>query len=204
MRVAMLLHKDVTHDSRVLREADALREQGHEVTVVDLPAPPRRLPLSLHRFGIFWSLLRRCLALRPDVVHAHDAAMLAPGWIASRLGRCALVYDSHELATGVPYRSRLWALYVRVVERLLIGSADAVVTVSGGIADRLLKRGLRVTISSDGRTTSATTVSEEFERLRGQFGWGAAEFAACQRHAAEAAFAPPRVRDALLARLSAA
>jgi adenosine deaminase len=69
-------------------------------------------------------------------------------------------------------------------------------------ADRLLKRGLRVTISTDGRTTSATTLTEEFERLRGQFGWGLAEFAACQRNAAEAAFVPPQAREALLARLT--
>lgn len=76
----------------------------------------------------------------------------------------------------------------------------AVASFSAHPADRLLKRGLRVTISTDGRTTSATTLTDEFERLRTQFRWGVPEFAACQRHAAEAAFAPAPVREALLAR----
>jgi adenosine deaminase len=78
----------------------------------------------------------------------------------------------------------------------------AVASLASHPADRLLRRGLRVTISTDGRTTSGTTLTDEFERLRSQFGWGLAEFAACQRNAAEAAFAPARVRDALLARLA--
>jgi adenosine deaminase len=69
--------------------------------------------------------------------------------------------------------------------------------------DRLLRRGLRVTVSTDGRTTSDTTVTGEFERLARQFGWGAAEFAACQRNAARAVFASDATRRDLLARLAA-
>ena len=68
--------------------------------------------------------------------------------------------------------------------------------------DRLLRRGLRVTVSTDGRTTSDTTLAAEFDRLRDQFGWGLAEFASCQRNAALAAFAPETTRQVLLARLS--
>jgi adenosine deaminase len=70
--------------------------------------------------------------------------------------------------------------------------------------DRLLRRGVRVTVSTDGRTTSDTTVTREFERLQAQFGWGLDEFFACQRNAALAAFAPADVREALLARVPAA
>ena len=42
LRVAMALHGDVTHDSRVLREADSLGRAGHSVTVFCLAgiAPP--------------------------------------------------------------------------------------------------------------------------------------------------------------------
>jgi adenosine deaminase len=69
--------------------------------------------------------------------------------------------------------------------------------------DRLLRRGLRVTVSTDARTVSATTVSAEFERLAKTFGWGAAEFWRCQRYAAEAAFASAEARGDLASRLSA-
>ena len=67
--------------------------------------------------------------------------------------------------------------------------------------DRLLKGGLRVTVSTDGRTTSDTSVSKELAALAAQFGWGRAEALACQRHAAAAAFVSERAREDLLARL---
>jgi hypothetical protein len=37
MRIAMLLHKSIEHDSRVRREARALAAAGHEVVVLHLP-----------------------------------------------------------------------------------------------------------------------------------------------------------------------
>jgi adenosine deaminase len=69
--------------------------------------------------------------------------------------------------------------------------------------DRLLRRGLRVTVSTDGRTTSGTSVSAELERLRDEFGWGKEEMLACQLNAARAVFAPPAVRKTLIARIEA-
>lgn len=156
----MLLHKSVEHDSRVRREARALAAAGHEVTVLHLPrergefdgvhdgyavrsvTPPscvrRRLPALAYRLIFLAAFLRAAWRRGPDAVHAHDVAMLAPGWLAARLLGARLVYDSHELATGVPYRgNRLWAALVATLERLLIGRCDAVITVSDGIADRL-------------------------------------------------------------------
>ena len=160
MRICMLLHKSVEHDGRVRREARALSEAGHRVEVVHLPpwlpgpALPeesfsvtpatlprsRRLPLKLHRLAEAVNMARLARRSRPDAVHAHDVAMLIPAWIAAKLSRARLVYDSHELATGVPYRSRPWALLVIAIERLLVPRCDLVVTVSGGIADQLAER----------------------------------------------------------------
>jgi glycosyltransferase involved in cell wall biosynthesis len=162
MRIAMLLHKSVEHDSRVRREARALSAAGHEVTVLHLPrergrldgelegfrvrsvTPPawvrERLPTVLYRAVFLLAFLRALRRLRPDAVHAHDAAMLLPGWAGARLTGAALVYDSHEYAAGVPYRDRLWALLVSALERALVRRCSAVVTVSDGIADRLRSR----------------------------------------------------------------
>jgi glycosyltransferase involved in cell wall biosynthesis len=159
MRVAMLLHKSVEHDSRVRRAARALSDSGHEVTVLHLPrvsgeldgpldgfsvrsvTPPgwvrRRLPTALYRTVFLAAFVRAVRRLRPQAVHAHDAAMLLPGWLGARLSGAELVYDSHELAVGVPYRTRAWALLVRWMERVLIGRCAATITVSEGIADRL-------------------------------------------------------------------
>lgn len=159
MRVAMLLHKSVEHDSRVRRAARALARAGHEVTVLHLPrlrgeldgsldgfevrsvTPPawvrRRLPSAIYRLVFLAAFVRELRRLRPDAVHANDAAMLAPGWAGARLTGAALVYDSHEYAPGVPYRKRGWRLLVIALERTLIRRCAAVITVSDGIAERL-------------------------------------------------------------------
>jgi glycosyltransferase involved in cell wall biosynthesis len=160
MRITMLLHKSVEFDSRVRREAGALARDGHEVTVLELASvadgarldgfarrsvqPPwwmrRRLPFHLYRLAFLVGFVRGVSRLRPDVVHAHDAAMLLPGIIGARLTGALLVYDSHELATSVPYRDRAWAWFVAAIERLVVPRCAAVITVSDGIAGRLRAR----------------------------------------------------------------
>jgi glycosyltransferase involved in cell wall biosynthesis len=162
MRIAMLLHKSVEHDSRVRRAARELAESGHEVTVLHLPrsrgeldgeldgfavqsvTPPawvrRLLPSALYRLVFFTAFVAALRRLRPDAVHAHDAAMLAPGWVGARAVGAALVYDSHEYALGVPYRERAWAALVFALERLFVPRCALVITVSEGIAERLQER----------------------------------------------------------------
>ena len=158
MRVAMLLHKSVEFDSRVRREASALAADGHEVSVLELAEvhggsaeldgflrlecrPPtwvrRRLPSAVYRPAMFLSFVRGVLRLRPEVIHAHDAAMLLPAIAGARLTGARLVYDSHELASSVPYRERTWAWFVSAIERLVVPRCAAVITVSDGIAARL-------------------------------------------------------------------
>jgi glycosyltransferase involved in cell wall biosynthesis len=160
VRVAMLLHKSVEHDSRVRREAMALAGAGHDVTVLELTAVPagarldgfarqsvsppewmrRRLPFHLYRLAFLLWFMKGLARLKPDVVHAHDAAMLLPGILGARLTGAMLVYDSHELATSVPYRERSWAWFVGAIERLVVPRCAAVITVSDGIATRLRER----------------------------------------------------------------
>jgi glycosyltransferase involved in cell wall biosynthesis len=162
MRIAMLLHKSVEHDSRVRRAARELAESGHEVTVLHLPpargeldgeldgfavrsvTPPAwvrgHLPSILYRLVFFTAFVVALRRLRPDVVHAHDAAMLAPGWAGAHAAGALLVYDSHEYAVEVPYRERAWAALVSALERLFVPRCALVITVSEGIAERLQER----------------------------------------------------------------
>ncbi|MGW8379378.1 adenosine deaminase [Streptomyces sp. ODS28] len=57
---------------------------------------------------------------------------------------------------------------------------------------RLLGEGVPVTVSTDTRTTSGTTLEREFGALREHAGWGAEEEARVQEHAARAVFTAPR------------
>lgn len=192
MRITMLLHKSVVFDSRVRREAQALAAAGHVVCVVELAAvapgqatldgftrrsclPPawmrRRLPFGLYRLAFLVNFVRAVVATRPEVVHAHDAAMLAPGIAAARLAGARLVYDSHELATSVPYRERAWAWFVAAIERAVVPRCAAVITVSDGISVRLAQRYRLGTTPTVVRNVSALTVGGE-GGLRRRLGLG--------------------------------
>lgn len=171
----MLLHKSVEFDSRVRREASALAAAGHGVTVLELaPVPPgtrlegferrsvmppewlrRWLPFHLYRIAFLVAFVRELVRVRPEVVHAHDAAMLLPGILGSRLTGAVLVYDSHELATSVPYRERAWAWFVAAIERVVVPRCAAVITVSDGIAARLRERYRLVSVPTVVRNVSA-------------------------------------------------
>jgi adenosine deaminase len=70
--------------------------------------------------------------------------------------------------------------------------------------DRLLRKGLHVTVNTDCRTVSLTTLTKEFQRLESTFNWDAGEFHQCQQNSAEAAFVSDDVRSDLLHRLAPA
>ncbi|HLK33126.1 MAG TPA: adenosine deaminase [Terriglobales bacterium] len=78
----------------------------------------------------------------------------------------------------------------------------AVSSLASHPAPRLLRQGLRVTISTDARTTSDSTVTQEFETLHRLHGWGMAEFWACQHNAVQAAFVSESVRAQLMAEIT--
>ena len=54
--------------------------------------------------------------------------------------------------------------------------------------DQLLEAGVPVTVSTDCRTVSSTTLEREWEILHDVFGWQASHHRRCQLHAARAAF----------------
>jgi len=165
--VAMLVLNNFTHDARVHKEAQALAEAGYAVTVIALWQPGlaeeetgagyrvRRLRLysrgwrgrlvaPLVKYLEFIVRVQRFASLEPArVYHAHDANTLLPAWLAARRTGARLVYDAHELETGRSFAgSRLAGFYQRIwvwPERTLIRRTDAVITVSEGIADELVR-----------------------------------------------------------------
>ena len=70
--------------------------------------------------------------------------------------------------------------------------------------DNLLKRGLRVTVNTDGRTLSATSCTREFQNLFRHKSWTLDEFWQCQLHAVSAAFVSRDIRRSLETRIQRA
>lgn len=164
--VCMIVLNDFTHDARVQKETTTLIQAGYRVTVIakrNNPALPeqesgdglevRRVSIAPHQDGMplvarifkvlrfYIRLIRVAFNLDADIYHAHDANALPVGWTAAFLRRAKLVYDAHEFERGrnwgqsnlPPIVRKYWAL----PEILFIRSADAVITVSGSIADEL-------------------------------------------------------------------
>lgn len=98
-----------------------------------LEAVVRPLTYPLRRIVVFFRFVKAGARLNAGVYHAHDLNTLLMAWIASRLRRARLVYDTHEVATGravVPFK--WWACFL---ERTLIGRADRVICTNQTRAD---------------------------------------------------------------------
>lgn len=124
-----------------LHEAHRERaERGREDGAEDAPRPWREVLPNVGDLDLTFA--RRLWRLDPDVLHVHDIHLLEAGVIALRRLRAqgrsvSLVYDAHEFVPGMAARDAVAAQAWSAMERELIGSVDAVVTVSEPIADAL-------------------------------------------------------------------
>lgn len=77
------------------------------------------------------------VAEAPDVIHANDLNALIPAYMASKKLNCKLVYDSHEIYIENNYlmNKRLYALYLKRVEKYICKRLDLMVCVSNAAAD---------------------------------------------------------------------
>jgi len=121
----MIVQNDFVNDSRIIKEANALGENGFEVNVLALHNDglkevekfqfflvkriklATRSKLGKNKFSQafkFWEFKQKCLKeaikFKPDFVHCHDVYTLPIGErIIGKLGKenIKLIYDSHEL-----------------------------------------------------------------------------------------------------------
>jgi glycosyltransferase involved in cell wall biosynthesis len=161
MKVSMLIlnTNPIIHDARVRKEALALASAGHSVTLVALARKNESVPKSFGPVGlkvlplllrnVHWRVLLPLqyaefvvsamvllIAQRADVYHAHDLCALPSAWLAAKLTRARVIYDSHELFTERPIRfTWIW----RKVERFLLNRVDVIVAASEERADVMHK-----------------------------------------------------------------
>lgn len=165
MRVLMILNGDDRAESRVRRAAETLASIGSEVVVLSrltkrnrslghneftegveyrrvkfrITKVPilKRIPAYLHmRFD---RETRRFIRdFKPQFIHAHDLTSLRMAAVAAKRTDARVIYDSHEYFTDeLPETPWAEKLYISIVEKKYIKRADAVITVSSGIADLL-------------------------------------------------------------------
>ncbi|HPW67208.1 MAG TPA: glycosyltransferase [Salinivirgaceae bacterium] len=156
-RIILCVTNDLENDQRVNRSASTLYENGYNVTVVG-----RKLKRSskftrlykTHRFKLLFSkkiwfyaeynirLFFYLCFRKVDILLANDLDTLLACWAVSKIKRCYLVYDSHELFTEVPElmnRTRVKNAWL-ALERFLVPKIDVGITVCQPIADIYKKK----------------------------------------------------------------
>jgi adenosine deaminase len=172
-----------------------------KVCALDLAGDEARYPGSPHRAA--FQLAREAGVRR--TVHAGEAA--GPASVREALDELFAQRIGHgvrmEQNPGLVEHVRARAIPLEMCPKSNV-QARAATSLAGHPITRLLRKGLRVTVNTDARTTSETSITREFELLARSHGWGLAEFWQCQKHAAEAAFVSDDVKAELMRSIAAA
>lgn len=193
-----LRHEPAELSLEIARLAIANQEN---ICGLDLAGDEARHPGNPHRAA--FHLAREAGVRR--TVHAGEAAGPAcvrealDALFAERIGHGVRVEQDPELVEHVRAR----AIPLEMCPKSNV-QTRAAASLDGHPITRLLRGGVRVTVNTDARTTSETSITREFELLAQSHAWGLAEFWQCQKNAAEAAFVSAAAREDLLAAIRAA
>lgn len=165
-RVYISVINDLVTDQRVHRVVDLLQQRGMEVTCIGrrLPRSPdlkgvsfkhRRYRMLFTKGPLFYAcfnvrlLITLLFAHKPILFIANDLDTLPASYMASRIRKVKLIYDSHELFTQVPElidRPRVQRVW-KWIEYWYVRRLDYALTVNHSIAEiyrRLYKTRFRV------------------------------------------------------------
>jgi glycosyltransferase involved in cell wall biosynthesis len=152
-RVISSVTNDLVADQRVYKTANSLRKSGYDVLLVgrrlrkSFPAPSgfktKRFRLLFRKKALFYAeynirLFFFLLFTKADLFLSNDLDTLPANYLASKLKRNPVVYDSHEYFTEVPelvHRKRVQRLWERMEARIL-PKLKYSYTVCASIADR--------------------------------------------------------------------
>lgn len=152
-RIIISVTNDLSSDQRVHKVCSTLYQNGFDVLLLgrllttskELTArsyATKRMKLFFTKGVLFYAeyqlrLLILLLVSKFDSLHANDLDTLLPNYLASRLKRKELVYDSHEYFTevpelqGNPVKKKIWEL----AEGFVFPHLKYVFTVNQSIAD---------------------------------------------------------------------
>jgi glycosyltransferase involved in cell wall biosynthesis len=151
-KIIVSVTNDLATDQRTRRLCSTLHSEGYEVILtgrllpgslplVDRPYKTRRVKHWFNSKVFYYAeyntrLFFYLLFNRFDILHANDLDTLPANFLASKLKRKPLIYDSHEYFTEVPEITnrpvvkKSWEL----VEKLMFPRVSRVITVNSSIA----------------------------------------------------------------------
>lgn len=153
IKVFSVVSNDIVTDNRVHKIALSLEANGYEVTIVgrchknseklyDRSYGTKRFRLWFNKGPFFYlnlnlTLFFYLLRAKVDIILSNDLDTLLGCWMASRLKKRQLIFDSHELFPEVPElvnRPRIRNIWLRL-ERYLVPKVELGFTVSNPIAE---------------------------------------------------------------------
>jgi glycosyltransferase involved in cell wall biosynthesis len=162
-KILVLADNGIVHDSRILRETSALVKLGIDVKILGIEEETSKkmnqIPCHyefiriwsrkifpknyfgwcvkyLEFFIKYWFCI---LKEDPDIVHAHDLPCLLPAYLASKLRKFKIIYDSHELYTEQTPNNNLATRIWRAIERYLLPRVNAVIAANASRARIMLE-----------------------------------------------------------------
>jgi hypothetical protein len=161
--IVHLSHTDIRSDSRILKQLNAIKSiQGIDLYAIGiqsngdqgkvilnsnlkirsvklvskyLPKWPRLLRHFFNFLELHILFLKHLIRLKPTVVHCHDTTVLPVGVIIKFIFKSTLIYDAHELESNRNGQSWILSKCVYILERLLWGKIDHLISVSQTIVD---------------------------------------------------------------------
>ena len=158
-KIVMFVFNAFTNDSRVLKEATSLQEHHFDVTVIahkDIGVKREETinNVKIRRFSYLdrkitkdiWGKLKAYLFYMKesilygkdfDILHCNDLNTLPIGFIIKTFfnKKIKIVYDAHEHETETRGLVGKKQKFTKIIEKLLIKSADKVINVSNAIAE---------------------------------------------------------------------
>ncbi len=195
--------RNAKNSIRIAKEV--IERKGGNVVGFDLAGPERGWPASLHREAL--DMLRRSEV--PITLHAGEgdgigSVLDALSCGAMRIGHGVRVADDISV-DGLMYSLGADAEKVRASAVLLevCPSSNLHTQMYPDLAshpvDVLFRSGFAVSINSDNRLMSRTSITREWHLLTETFGWGRNEFLATTTAGVRAAFLPDGEKDRILA-----
>jgi len=151
--ITLSVINDLVSDQRMHRIATALQTNGHQVLLIGrkLPASPAisDRPYQTHRMKLFftqgklfyleynWRLFWFLIRKKSDMLVANDLDTLLANYLASKVRKAELVYDTHEYFTEVPElidRPLTRSIWLRL-EKWLFPKLKKAYTVNKSIAE---------------------------------------------------------------------
>ncbi len=150
-KVVVSVTNDLSFDQRVNKMCTTIHQMGFEVELIGRLLPEsqplerayktKRIRLFFKKGALFYAFFNLrlfwvLLFKQVDIYHSNDLDTLLANYLAAKIRRKPLIYDSHEYFLGVPEiqgraAKKVWA----AIERFIFPKLEVIFTVNESIAD---------------------------------------------------------------------